>query len=308
MMTNRPSAHIGIALGLALFAWSAAETSAAPAEPTPHGGQMSAAGQFRYEVVYRPLETRVYLYDASNRPVSSRDVTGKASMTVQGNQKVYQYDLTYAAPLGDSVKQDHLALAVNLGRIPDGRMSVTIELGNLPSRQQSRAAFTQTFALAKLPVSVVATADSDRAAIAQQKVCPVMDAQLGSMGTPVKVLVGDRPVYLCCIGCLGKIQRNPEAYLPSAAQARSAPGESPPRPATTGNHLAVSTSTSADRAAIARQGLCAVAGSRLGAMGAPVKVTRNGQALFLCCKGCVGKVEKNPDQYFAKAAELSREK
>ncbi|KKK62159.1 hypothetical protein LCGC14_3007110 [marine sediment metagenome] len=70
------------------------------------------------------------------------------------------------------------------------------------------------------------------------------------------------------------------------------------------NKLTVSTSTTADKAAITRQRVCAVAGSRLGSMGTPVKVTMNGQSLFLCCKGCVGKVEKNPAGYFAKAAQL----
>lgn len=70
------------------------------------------------------------------------------------------------------------------------------------------------------------------------------------------------------------------------------------------NRMTVSTATSADQAAIRAQRVCAVANSRLGSMGTPVKVTRNGQALFLCCKGCLGKVEKAPEQYFAKAAEL----
>jgi len=45
-------------------------------------------------------------------------------------------------------------------------------------------------------------------------------------------------------------------------------------------------------------------GGKLGGMGAPVKVTAGGQSLFLCCKGCLGRVENNPDAYFAKAAEL----
>jgi YHS domain-containing protein len=70
------------------------------------------------------------------------------------------------------------------------------------------------------------------------------------------------------------------------------------------NKITVSTATVADQAAIRAHRVCAVAGSRLGGMGTPVKVTLNGQSLFLCCKGCLGKVEKNPEHYFAKAAEL----
>lgn len=74
------------------------------------------------------------------------------------------------------------------------------------------------------------------------------------------------------------------------------------------NRMVVASATSADQAAIARQGVCAVTGGRLGAMGTPIKMTANGQSLFVCCKGCVGKVEKSPASYFAKAAELREQR
>ena len=45
-----------------------------------------------------------------------------------------------------------------------------------------------------------ATAD-DETLIARQKVCPVTDESLGSMGRPVKVMVDGRPVFLCCKAC-----------------------------------------------------------------------------------------------------------
>ena len=261
---------------------------ASATQPTPHGGQLTILGQFRFEVVYRPRESRVYLYDASNRPISARGVQGQLAMTVRGSEKVYRYPLKYVAAQAGTRTHDYLALAVNLGRIKDGDMSVAIELANLPNRGQPRATFTQTFALSKIPVRVVALDESDRAGIAQQKVCPVTGGQLGGMGTPIKVLLGDQPIYLCCKGCLGKVQKNPEAYLPKA----------------TTNKLAVSSSSTSDQAAIAQQRVCVVSGSRLGSMGTPVKVTKNGQSLFLCCKGCVGKVKKDPVGYFAKAAQL----
>lgn len=268
---------------------SPAGTNAPPAtQATPHGGQISVVGQFRFEAVYRPQETRVYLYDASNRPISARGVQGQVAMTVRGYKKVYRYPLKYVATQAGTHTHDYLALAVNLSRIKDGDMSVAVELANLPSRDQPRATFTQTFALSKIPVRVAALNQADRAGIARQKVCPVMGGQLGSMGTPVKVLLGDQPIYLCCKRCLGRVQENPEAYLRKA----------------TANRLTVSTSSTADKAAIDQQRVCAVAGSRLGGMGTPVKVTMNGQSLFLCCKGCVGKVEKDPAGYFAKAAQL----
>ena len=40
-----------------------------------------------------------------------------------------------------------------------------------------------------------------------------MDEPLGGMGTPIKVMVGDKPIYLCCKGCIKKIQAEPAKYL-----------------------------------------------------------------------------------------------
>ncbi len=45
---------------------------------------------------------------------------------------------------------------------------------------------------------------------------------LGSMGTPERVVVSGRTVFLCCGGCEAWLRREPEKYLakiPSAADA-----------------------------------------------------------------------------------------
>ena len=260
---------------------------------------MAVAGPLSFEVVYRPMETRVYLYGSERQPIAARGVQGQLVMKVHGNDKEYPFPLKYVAPKPGSTGQDFLAAAVDVSRIRDGSMNVTFELAGLPNPREPRVAFTQAFALSKLLVTVARLDDSDGARIQRQKVCAVSGGKLGSMGTPIKVLVGDQPIYLCCKGCLGKVQANPEAYLqkvaPAGSQARTG--------AATGQ-LVVTSATAADEATIAQQRVCAVTGGKLGSMGAPVKVTAGGQSLFLCCKGCLGKVEKNPNAYFAKAAEL----
>ena len=53
----------------------------------------------------------------------------------------------------------------------------------------------------------------DQSLADQQKVCPVGGEALGSMGTPVKMMVGDRAVFLCCEGCRGAVEKDPEKYL-----------------------------------------------------------------------------------------------
>lgn len=55
--------------------------------------------------------------------------------------------------------------------------------------------------------------ETDRAAALAQKVCPVTDKPLGSMGKPPKVTVEGREVFLCCAGCEEEIKSNPEKYL-----------------------------------------------------------------------------------------------
>ena len=55
--------------------------------------------------------------------------------------------------------------------------------------------------------------EADRAAAEQQRICPVTDEPLGSMGTPVKITVKGREVFLCCAGCEGSINDDPDTYL-----------------------------------------------------------------------------------------------
>ena len=54
---------------------------------------------------------------------------------------------------------------------------------------------------------------SDEQLIARQKVCPVTDEELGSMGAPVKVMIDGRPVFICCKGCEKALRSDPKKYL-----------------------------------------------------------------------------------------------
>jgi hypothetical protein len=220
-------------------------------------------------------------------------------MHVRGQEEVLRYPLKYVAPQTGSGGHDHLAATVDVSRVKDGDMTATFELQNLPNAQPPRVTFSQTFALSKIAVAVASLDESDRSRIAQQKVCPVSGGRLGSMGTPVKVVVGEQPVYLCCKACLGKVRENPDLYRQRAVSA----GSQANAPASAGQ-IVVATATASDRAAIQAQRKCPVLGTTLGSHGTPVKVGVGGQTLFVCCKGCVGKIVKTPAPYLAKAAEL----
>jgi Cu(I)/Ag(I) efflux system membrane fusion protein len=60
----------------------------------------------------------------------------------------------------------------------------------------------------------------------------------------------------------------------------------------------------ADRKLAEAQKDCPVLGTRLGAMGLPVKIVLKGRPVFLCCKGCEGKARANPDQTLAEVERL----
>ncbi len=61
-------------------------------------------------------------------------------------------------------------------------------------------------AIAELP-------EADRAVATAQKICPVTDEPLGSMGKPFKLTVNDRAVFLCCEMCKDAVTKEPDKYL-----------------------------------------------------------------------------------------------
>jgi Cu(I)/Ag(I) efflux system membrane fusion protein len=60
----------------------------------------------------------------------------------------------------------------------------------------------------------------------------------------------------------------------------------------------------ADRKLAEVQGYCPVLGTRLGAMGRPVKLLLEGQPVFLCCKGCERRARAHPEQTLAETRRL----
>jgi membrane fusion protein, copper/silver efflux system len=56
-------------------------------------------------------------------------------------------------------------------------------------------------------------APEDRLLAERQKLCPVTNKPLGSMGTPARVVVSGQVVLLCCDGCEDALKRDPAKYL-----------------------------------------------------------------------------------------------
>ena len=47
----------------------------------------------------------------------------------------------------------------------------------------------------------------------KQRICPVTELPLNSMGGPVAVMVSGRKVFICCLGCEKRLKDSPEKYL-----------------------------------------------------------------------------------------------
>jgi YHS domain-containing protein len=115
------------------------------------------------------------------------------------------------------------------------------------------------------------------------------------MGTPIKLLIDNQPLYLCCKGCVEQVAKDPLAYLPKKDAVRPQRSESPSR-----GSSPVARAKAGDQAMIEAQQVCPVTGASLGSMGKPIKVTVKGETVFLCCRGCEQAIRKDPDKYLAK--------
>jgi hypothetical protein len=83
-------------------------------------------------------------------------------------------------------------------------------------------------------VQLAKLSPDDRALAEKQKKCPV-GGELGSMGVPIKVMVGERPVFICCEGCREDLLNDPDKYLAilDASAADASTGDEAAKPSTT---------------------------------------------------------------------------
>ena len=237
-----PDCHAGASSAADGHRQSSGPRDAPPFEAR-HGGQLSKTVWNYYEVVYGATESRVYVYDMFRYPVSAKGIEGSAVMRVRSTGKEYRYRLAYVSASA-SDPQDYLAIRVGLTRVRDGDMDVQFDLARLPNQDAPTARFRQTFAMsgrvhqtgeilasgrqqtetsnpgqnsAKRSALMATDATAaDRPAMERQGKCPVMGSTLGEHGTPVKVSLDGRAVFVCCRGCIETIKGNPGQYLAHA--------------------------------------------------------------------------------------------
>ena len=88
----------------------------------------------------------------------------------------------------------------------------------------------------KIVAAFAELSEEDRALAEKQRICPVTEMRLGSMGIPLKVDVDGRTVFICCEGCREPLLEESERFLAKldegAAEATgredSSPSDLPP--------------------------------------------------------------------------------
>ncbi len=158
----------------------------------------------------------------------------------------------------------------------------------------------------------------DRPLVGAQGYCPVLGNRLGSMGTPVPVVLQGQKVFLCCKMCVKKAKANENKTLAKVAELktrtktgapRSAPSLSP-APSAGGKLQArvranLAKLSAEDRRLAEEQKYCPVVTENLlGSMGPPIIRNIKGRKVFLCCPACEEEALENPDQTLAKVKEL----
>jgi hypothetical protein len=65
--------------------------------------------------------------------------------------------------------------------------------------------------------------EADQALALEQKVCPSSEENLGEMGVPIKMEVKGQTVFICCGGCKGDLETDPDTMLAKLGKKPTAP-------------------------------------------------------------------------------------
>ena len=100
---------------------------------------------------------------------------------------------------------------------PDATISPSLaNASTSASASEAAAGDTQE---AKIAAGLSKLPSGDRKLAEEQRFCAVLEtSRLGSMGTPVKLMIEGQPVFLCCEGCRDQALENPQAALAKIKQ------------------------------------------------------------------------------------------
>ena len=167
---------------------------------------------------------------------------------------------------------------------------------------------------ATVKAALAELSEDERKLAEVQRFCPVRtNSLLGSMGRPFKLEIENQTVFLCCEGCKAKALAQPRQTLERVrgttptdiVAGKAVPVETSANPEEMEITAVLDQLPEADRRLAEEQRFCAVMGeSRLGSMGAPIKLEIEGKTVFLCCEGCTKRAQANPKKTLAAVQKL----
>jgi hypothetical protein len=187
-----------------------------------HGGTVAKTKHYQFEVVFAKDGLKVYPYEQENKPLDASRLAGTSTFYHPNTPKPWFARPLRATSTSPGQAPASLNLGMDLSRVPAKGAKVAFEITGLPDPAEPTATFTVPFALSQAgDITVAKATQADASALAALKVCPVSGEDFGSMGPPLKVSRGDRSTFICCKGCLKKIQAEPDKYLTASAASGS---------------------------------------------------------------------------------------
>lgn len=184
--------------------------------PPSHGGVLGKSDRYAFEVVTTAEGVRVFPYQQAEggkfQPLAASKLSGTVLVSSPAIKPV-------PLPLKPAVEAEgrpaaSLFAKADLAKFPAKGASVTVKVSGLSPSGGEEAEITVPFKL--VAITMAPATKEDAKAIAAQKVCAASGEDLGSMGTPLKVTRGGQSTFICCKGCVRKIQQDPDKYFSAA--------------------------------------------------------------------------------------------
>lgn len=184
----------------------------------PHAGEYLATETNYYEIVYMPLQTRIYLYNSKFKPLSARDVRAQMTLQLPTETVARQIPLQFVPLPAGATEQDYVAAAFDIRPLQDKDASITFDFSSRSDRFSPTTTFTPHYARFSMRpyVARASLVDADHDAIAKQNICPVTGVPLGTRGQAVKLYVAEFPLYVSGEDCIAAVKEAPQKFVPQA--------------------------------------------------------------------------------------------
>lgn len=204
-------------LAVPLILGASALAGAGQGEPKPqHGGTVSSTDAYQFEVVFERSGVKVYALTKDGKPVDTSGLSGTATFYHPNSPKPWFSRDLVPGRAAAGQRPGSLELTIGLGAVPETGAKAEFKITGLAD--SAEFATPVRFTAPPRPVvpptlAFVVATKADARAIAAQRVCKVSGESLGSMGTPIKATRGASSTFLCCRGCMSKVQADPDRFL-----------------------------------------------------------------------------------------------